>query len=490
MNHLPLSKLPCRTSPRRGVRQYARGARRSARPVAARRVAAARGSVRSGAPRFSGARRLRSATTMTEVLVSLLVMSIGVVSLATLFPLSVLRSVQATQLTNATVLRQNAEAQFDLYPTNQSNLFAALNNSLTPQVNPFAGVPVPSAGASAIYVIDPRGYWPPLPTPANNFPPAPANTATLLGAQPGFVVSQFGNNNANNGGGAAAYAIGNATGNVQRWCPTALQTFKNHPSQAMLAVLLPDSWITMYEGIPQSVDASGLFLTLNPGDVPTKVSPADLSNTLAAATPMRVVVYDNQSRESVVRPVTGVSTTSPFTVSWATPLPPNGRYSQAVAPIPQVRIEHQDIRYTWLSTLRCSLSSDGVQRTFDHWYIVVFFKRDLSFDQNLGGYDDEYVYNNGGGLVFTAGLRTAQITYAGPIKPSIKRGSYVFDPQNGIWYRIQTFNIAGSPNSNEIPSAGTVNLQLDQFATHNSSQAVFLHNVVEVYEIAPRTIAP
>ena len=42
-----------------------------------------------------------SGSTLSEVLISLLVMSIGVVSLATLFPVSVLRSIQATQLTNA-----------------------------------------------------------------------------------------------------------------------------------------------------------------------------------------------------------------------------------------------------------------------------------------------------------------------------------------------------------------------------------------------------
>ena len=52
----------------------------------------------------------RTGTTLSEVLVSMLIMSIGVVSLAALFPISVLRTAQATQLTHSVFLRNNAEA--------------------------------------------------------------------------------------------------------------------------------------------------------------------------------------------------------------------------------------------------------------------------------------------------------------------------------------------------------------------------------------------
>ncbi|HTN00484.1 MAG TPA: hypothetical protein VL132_01330, partial [Planctomycetaceae bacterium] len=52
----------------------------------------------------------RRGVTLSEVLVSLLVMSIGVISLATLFPIATLRMIQATQLTQSTQLRYNAEA--------------------------------------------------------------------------------------------------------------------------------------------------------------------------------------------------------------------------------------------------------------------------------------------------------------------------------------------------------------------------------------------
>ncbi len=57
----------------------------------------------------------RRGTTLTEVLMSLMIMSIGVVSLATLFPISAARVLEATNLTNATVLKHNAEGIVDSF---------------------------------------------------------------------------------------------------------------------------------------------------------------------------------------------------------------------------------------------------------------------------------------------------------------------------------------------------------------------------------------
>jgi len=44
---------------------------------------------------------LPAGVTLTEVLMSLMIMSIGISSVMVLFPISVLRSAQSTQLTNA-----------------------------------------------------------------------------------------------------------------------------------------------------------------------------------------------------------------------------------------------------------------------------------------------------------------------------------------------------------------------------------------------------
>ncbi len=78
-------------------------------------------SSRPGKSRYPGAdtparQQQTRASTLTEVLVALMITSIGLVSVATLFPLSILRSVKATQLTSATDVRFNAEAAIDMYP--------------------------------------------------------------------------------------------------------------------------------------------------------------------------------------------------------------------------------------------------------------------------------------------------------------------------------------------------------------------------------------
>ena len=58
----------------------------------------------------------RVGATLMDVLMSLAIMGIGIVSLAALFPLSIVRSIQATQMTHATNLRLNAEAMLAVYP--------------------------------------------------------------------------------------------------------------------------------------------------------------------------------------------------------------------------------------------------------------------------------------------------------------------------------------------------------------------------------------
>ena len=58
----------------------------------------------------------RGGATLMEVLMSVMIMGLGVIPLATLFPISVQRSAQATKLTNATILRYNAEALVDAFP--------------------------------------------------------------------------------------------------------------------------------------------------------------------------------------------------------------------------------------------------------------------------------------------------------------------------------------------------------------------------------------
>ncbi|MHC4880870.1 MAG: type IV pilus modification PilV family protein, partial [Planctomycetota bacterium] len=74
---------------------------------------------------------------------SLMIMSIGVVSLATLFPISVKRVLDATNLTNATVARFNAESFVDSYP---SIIHEPDGNYSTRE-------------GGRNYIVDPLGFW-------------------------------------------------------------------------------------------------------------------------------------------------------------------------------------------------------------------------------------------------------------------------------------------------------------------------------------------
>ena len=67
-------------------------------------------------PNAATTRQLRGGATLSEALVALLIMSIGVISLASLFPIAVLKTARANQLTVATDIYKNAKQLTDLHP--------------------------------------------------------------------------------------------------------------------------------------------------------------------------------------------------------------------------------------------------------------------------------------------------------------------------------------------------------------------------------------
>ncbi len=108
MTKHPAARRSIRTSPSARTVMFARpSARRPSRRRAPRlSVAMTR---RFRATRTGRRFVRRAGVTLTEVLMSLMVMGIGVTSVATLFPLAVLRGARATQLTAGTILKENAE---------------------------------------------------------------------------------------------------------------------------------------------------------------------------------------------------------------------------------------------------------------------------------------------------------------------------------------------------------------------------------------------
>jgi len=82
-------------------------------------------------------------STLTEVLIATMVLSIGVISVGTLFPLSLARAIRANQVTQSTIHRYNCEAQIEALKLNNYWIFVVkpgLNaQALTDYDNHFPG---------------------------------------------------------------------------------------------------------------------------------------------------------------------------------------------------------------------------------------------------------------------------------------------------------------------------------------------------------------
>ena len=131
----------------------------------------------------------RAGTSLTEVLMSLMIMSIGVVSVATLFPISALRTLEANKQTNSTIARFTAEALVDVDPQfvhNPDGTFPPGGADQTPYNS--------NAFRRQNYLVDPigwQGFNEDPTTPGSPLPPSPIIAPPPTGNSP---RDWFGNN--------------------------------------------------------------------------------------------------------------------------------------------------------------------------------------------------------------------------------------------------------------------------------------------------------
>jgi len=452
----------------------------------------------------TGSPASRRASTLTEVLVALMVTSIGLVSVATLFPLSVLRSVKATQVTAATECRYNAEVAIDMYPrmiTNPVNVAWNAINGGTPAVwDPPAGFQ--SLAATPNYVIDPLGFA------------AVQGLGLTIGAG-NFAWQKhpehWYGNDLNGGVAPPSTSVpwvdaNNGLFGIARY-PGTWRTM----AAADHLVTLPDSW-------PLQYDTVGGTLAADPGAAaglgPTQITLPGLnfSSPLGGTNPsVRIVMFSTDGVSCQIRYVTAFQGT---TVLWTEDtnsngvLDPgedlNGNGNLDHYPLPAsfvnlgvgiIRIELQERRYTWLLTVR--QSNPQTTPPSANVDCVVFFKRSM---ENIGV--DEALYQ----AVFTIGSTQVPVTYPLgvnpatnlPLKPFMKRGGFVFDANNAFWYRIS--NVVEPPIyvPNPPPPAGmgAALLVLDFPANASSNpnndqrvlqRAMFPRGVVDVYPLGTKS---
>jgi type II secretory pathway pseudopilin PulG len=397
-----------------------------------------------------------SGLTLVEVLMSLMVTGIGILGVVALLPLAYVRAIQATNLTNATILRFNAESTVKLNTTNFEYIYPVW----TQNTNYAAGqnvIPNPAANGNTHYfqstAAGTSGGTTPTWVLGGN---TPDGTLTWVdqGVLDHYVIDPLG-----------AALIGNQLGNgAPAIVPAGRQSITRFGggnagaalSQAVAAqtVTLPDSWVEQARS------------AVTPGAAPTTSVTFVASNapslTMGAADPpWRVVLTDGTGKLSETRILTSIAGT---TLNWdpAQPLPSYFTPAQA-------RVEINEGRYNWMLTV--VKSSSGVASVT----VTAFFHRSLTTT-------DEQVFQASG----ADGVVTPFTVYYSGTKPFVKKGGFLFDISFGRWYRI--LNVTNDTGSQMFVYVNQSRSQSDVLAGEQAGAgqnfgAVFLRGVVDVYPI-------
>lgn len=381
----------------------------------------------------------RAGNTLAEVLVSLLAFAIGAVAVCTLFPVAMLRSVNATKLTKATILRHNAEAMIDLHVNANGHKFLIHDpdrDVATPPMPTGTGYKEhydPTVGRSR-YIVDPLG-WSMIEEESG------IGEANTFGPMAGVNLPRF--NGINNGA----------------MTPTAAQRTAQRAFARNL-VSLPDSWTQPFEA---ELTVSNPLPAMAPTTIEvTGIDTTDLNEVNNDTAPKRITVFDASGRFSHTRQITMIAGNT-ITVNPA--LPDTAVFNPVTA-----RIETQEAQFTWLLTVRNQFDSTAAaanQPSRANVDVVVFFRRSFSTD-------DERVF------ALTPGDPTGRVytvTIPGGVnRPLLKKGNWICDVVNARWYRIQRIR-------NETTATPQITLENAPPGGENLTQAMFVPGVVEVYHI-------
>lgn len=376
----------------------------------------------------------RAGTSLVEVLMSLLVMGVGVVAVATLFPASVLRSVHATQLTQAVFSRYNAEAAIDISPSMLYDPDA--DGTIFNEQLPGGGLPLKN------FVLDPLGY-------------AVIGNVPLGNNQPDALKLR-------------RFAAGRG----------------GSETQAATYVTQPDSWVTLYEAIPSSTSSDytptapavpTTTITFATGDIPSKIDLPGLATLVQSGpSPVRLVLFDAEGRLSETRTLVYDTSTSTnpvgaTSITFPKPVPNNGRYGQ----VSKVRVETFERRYSWLMSVRRPSAPAADGSLTAEIGVAVIFRRSLDPREEIA-----YSLSNAGTLNGRIQYSVSKVAGSDP-DPFVKKGGFLLDTANARWYRIAT--VSGSSSNPQIT--------LDRDPASSSEKvtsAVFFRGVIDVFPFSKR----
>lgn len=352
-----------------------------------------------------GSPQPRAGTSLTEVLMSLLIMSIGVVSVATLFPISAMRTLEANKQTNSTLARFFSESLVDVDPQlihNPDGVFPPGGADATPYNSASSTVPLGTPPAAAVivptfrgqnYLVDPIGWQ-----GFNESGTAPGSPIAVTAAS-AYVSPRdfFGNNQPATVNWPLPHRYVGASLFPIPYPTTAAELIAARVQAATLATQ-PDNWKLVSEaqilsaspsptppyatpvitslGLDNDVDLSTITEDVNDNGTLDPGEDRNNNGVLDDVLPgVRAVIFDVDGTHSETRDLISV-TVSPPSIAWATtsPLPTRFNVSPSTGASPnlgKVRIEQRDLVYTWMLTVRKRPSGPA---SVD---VVVFFKRNF-----------------------------------------------------------------------------------------------------------------
>ena len=389
---------------------------------------------------------VRIGATLSEVLVSLMIMSIGLVSVATMFPLSMVRAIQATHKTNATVLRRNAETIMEIANAQQ----VYFDSRIKPGVN------------DGRYILDPIGFHL---TGDGLYSSAFQDTAMGLGP----MLRANGNTDASNP-------------------PDPSSTVQSEIESAWRVCSSPDHWRELDE--LRDVVVSGLNGARTQVTVPG-ISAAGMSvGTVAPA--VRVLLFDATGRICHVRRITEISTGN--VVKWTEDLDGNSTLDpgedfnfngtlegnalpSGFVPV-TARVQVQDRRYSWIATV------PPLGKTI---CVAVFFNRAFSLEDELV-YDAAPVGSDLSTIDFATDVPAFSASMVQRLSDGngeqdlpqfVRKGTFLLDAEGFEWYRVQNV-------SESIPTRVKLSTLDGRSPTAPVRAAIVMRGVVDVYPIRPR----
>ena len=253
-------------------------------------------------------------------------LGIGMTAVATLFPVAMLRSINATRLTKGTIHRHNAETWVDLRTRQLVHNPDGIGNG--------------RQHFDKNYIVDPFGW------------------EMIRGETPGTAAQKL----------AAANQFGLLTG-LPRYNGINRGTAAMRTAQFDLAnrmCVSPDSWVPQFEQDITVRAFAASSATLG------GVSAADLGEVTIGNPPSRITLFDSDLRTSHTRTISSISAGN--RVNWTS----GGAMPAGFVPA-SAMIEAQERQFTWLLTIRnrgqINIPRDVLKANVD---VVVFFRRQFS----------------------------------------------------------------------------------------------------------------